>query len=135
MNMRARLVGAGVAAVLWLPAFLLLAVSLDPMAVALVWAGFIVAPIVGGLLAPRAAASRGLGAGTAIRFALLSVVLGATLWGVFAAVQMRSNPLEGLIFALLGLLFLGIPMLILGVNLSLVWIALLRRILKGPAQS
>lgn len=126
--MRPRFLGALVAALLWLPAVLLLLPTGDSRGQAFSLAGLVVSPLVGALLTPRAMASRGLGASTAVLFAVMSVAAGALLFGLLFAILEGLDPLNALGFGLVGLLFLGIPMLIGGTNLAMVWVALVCRL-------
>jgi hypothetical protein len=125
------------AALVWLPigALLLLAgASDDDRGRALVIAGLPVSAAVGWILAPRAMTTQGLGFGTAIRFAFLAVLVGGLLWGVLFALISGQAADDAVSFAIIGWIFLGIPMVILGVNLALVWIAVLRRVLRAAGQ-
>jgi hypothetical protein len=129
--MRARLIGALVATALWLPAALVFLAPSDPLGQAIGLAGLVVSPGVGALLAPRAAASRGMGAGTAILFAVLAVAIGPFAFGpFFSLLDGRPGPGEAMVTGFFGLIFLGIPMLILGTNLALLWVAIVRRLIR-----
>lgn len=125
---QSRLVGALTAALLWLPVALLLLAAADPRGQALALAGLVVSSAVGALLMPRAVASRGMAAGTAVLFAVIAVSAGAFLFGLLFAILDRRFPLDAIGFGLVGLLFLGIPMVILGTNLALVWVAIVRKL-------
>jgi hypothetical protein len=129
------LLGAVVAASLWSPlALLLLGGSDDPRGQALAFAGLVVSPLVGGLLTDRALTSGGLGAGVAFQFAVVSVLPGALLVGLLFALLDGHNPFFALGFAIVGLVFLGIPLLILGFKLALVWVAIVRWLLRRDSR-
>lgn len=119
--------GATIAAGLWLPVAALLLMSADPRAVALAVAGLIVAPANGWFLALQAHRSSGLGAATALSFAVASVASGACVWGLIFALMEGKQALDALVFAAVGLIFLGIPLLVLGTLGALAWIPLVRR--------
>lgn len=122
-----RMRGAMIAAGMWLPLAVLLLLTNDPRALALGIAGLIVTPVIGWWLALEAYRSSGLGARTALLFAVASVASGACLWGVLLAVLDREAGTDALGFAAVGLIFLGIPLLILGTLAALAWIPLVRR--------
>jgi len=128
-----RPLGAVVAALLWLPVALLVIATGDPRGVALGAGGLLVSALVGSLLTDQAIASRGLGAWVALRFAGVSVLSGAFVFGLLFAVLAGHSPFDAVGFALFGLVFLGIPLVILGFNLALIWVAVVRRLLR-PAR-
>ena len=129
-----RSLGAIAAAMLWLPVALLVVMTGDPRGVALGIGGLIVSPLVGWLLTDQAVASRGLGAYVALRFAGASVLTGAFVFGSLFALLSRHSSLDAIGFALIGPVFLGIPLVILGFNLALIWVAVVRRLLRPARQ-
>jgi hypothetical protein len=83
--------------------------------------GFVVTPLVGGILAPRAAAKHYRGSGVPALFAMVAVGLGAAIFGLLVAVLEGRPLVDGLGFAVVGLIFLGVPFLILGFLLARIW--------------
>lgn len=125
--------GAIAATLLWLPFALIVIITGDPRGVALGAGGFLVSPLVASMLTDQAVASRGLGAWVAIRFTVASVLAGAFVFGLFFAIISERSPLDAIGFGLIGLVVLGIPLVILGFNLALIWVAVVRRLLR-PAR-
>lgn len=131
--MQPRWQGAIAATLLWLPFALIVIITGDPRGVALGAGGFLVSPLVASMLTDQAVASRGLGAWVAIRFTVASVLAGAFVFGLFFAIISERSPLDAIGFGLIGLVVLGIPLVILGFNLALIWVAVVRRLLR-PAR-
>jgi hypothetical protein len=48
---------------------------------------------------------------------------------LFALLEGHS-PLGAIGFGVIGLVFLGVPMFILGINLALLWVAIVRRLVR-----
>jgi hypothetical protein len=120
---RIRTHGALIAATLWFPVglLLLLLATADPLPIAVGVSGFVVTPLVGGILAPRAAAKHYRGSGVPALFAMVAVGLGAAIFGLLVAVLEGRPLVDGLGFAVVGLIFLGVPFLILGFLLARIW--------------
>lgn len=125
-----RVRGAAIAFGLWLP-FAAPMVGMGGVnlssAVALAVIGMLVAPAAAWRLAPRALVGGGLGASTAITFAVQTVVAGAFLYGLFLSVTSGQGLHTAIATGAVALIVMGIPMLILGTKLALLWVAIVRR--------
>lgn len=123
-----RVTGALTAGVLWAPLALLLILSGGASGHALAIAGLVMTTLVGWVLAPQAARSRGLGVSTAVTFSVLAVSSGAFLYGLLFALIKRLEPITAVGFGMLGLLVLGLPLTIIGVKLAIVWTVVVRKL-------
>lgn len=130
----ARFVGAGVAALLWAPVALILALLEPPPSfVVLGIAGFPVSAAVAALMAERAISPRTLSYSVAAAYAVVAILVGALVWAVpFALSATTEGNFAWALFtnAVLGLIVMGIPLFVLGFILALLWSVILRSLAR-----